>query len=81
MVSARDALNALRWTTGLAGVTLTYLHRGAPGDERTVRADEVAVGRGGFDVAAKPGESGSIPWHRALRIERDGEVLWTRAPR
>ena len=80
MRGPREVLNELKWTTGLAGVEVTYVHRGAPGDVRVVRAEDVlALGTSFFDIAAPRGRSGSIPYHRVVRIARGGgETLWER---
>lgn len=76
MSSARDALNDLRWHRGeLARAVVVYVHRGAPGDTMAVRgSDIVALRRSFFDLAS----GASIPYHRVLRIEVDGEAVWER---
>ena len=69
----REVLNRLRWSGGgLEGVLVTYAHRGAPGDVVTVRGEDIMeLGRSFFRT-----ERSSVPYHRILRIERRGEVVF-----
>lgn len=82
MPSPRDVLNKLRYTgLGLDEVEIAYRHRGAPNDTRVVRGEDVRyVDRGWLRIGGARGGS-SIPWHRVLRIERRGEVLFAREGR
>jgi uncharacterized protein (UPF0248 family) len=68
----RDVLNRLRWTEGLEGVTITYLHRGAPGDRLSVRGEDVVELERSFFVTA----DSKIPYHRIRTIEKRREVLY-----
>jgi uncharacterized protein (UPF0248 family) len=70
----RDVLNRLRWTEGegLKGVTITYLHRGAPGDRLSIRGEDIVELERSFFVTA----DSKIPYHRIRLIERQGEVLY-----
>jgi uncharacterized protein (UPF0248 family) len=74
MVYPREVLNRLKWTEGesLDEAVIFYIHRGAPGDVASVTgADIVSLGRGFFDL-----DEVSIPYHRILRIEYRGEVIF-----
>jgi uncharacterized protein (UPF0248 family) len=74
MVYPREVLNRLKWTEGesLDEAVIFYIHRGAPGDVASVTgADIVSLGRGFFDL-----DEASIPYHRILRIEYRGEVIF-----
>ena len=81
MPTVREVLLEIQWRQhALAEVTLVILHRGAPGDEARIPGDQVrALGRSFFDVERPHGET-RIPYHRILRLERGGEVIWARAP-
>lgn len=68
----RDVLNRLRWTDGLEGVMISYLHRGAPGDRMMIRGEDVLELERSFFVTA----DSKIPYHRIRLIERRGEVLY-----
>jgi uncharacterized protein (UPF0248 family) len=75
----RDVLNRLKWTEGedLGEAVIWYVHRGAPGDELSIRgSDVISFGRGFFETA-----DASIPYHRVLRIEYRGRVIFERMPR
>lgn len=68
----RDVLNRLRWTEGLEGVTVIYLHRGAPGDRLSIRGEDIVELERSFFVTAES----KIPYHRIRRIEKQGEILY-----
>lgn len=76
----REVLNELKWRDGsLDGVEVHYVHRGAPGDTKIVRAADVThLGPSFFTLRERWGES-SIPYHRVFLITRRGETLWARA--
>jgi uncharacterized protein (UPF0248 family) len=59
------------------------VHRGAPGDERTVSgADVVDVASWYFELASEEPVPAMIPYHRVLRIALDdGELVWERRAR
>ena len=64
----------MKWgpTKGLDRAEITYLHRGAPGDELTVLGSDITgLERSFFSI----GES-KIPYHRIKRIVLDGKVLY-----
>ena len=67
----REILNRVKWKDGdLSGVKVTYMHRRAPGDRLTMPAQEItSPGRSFLSTA-----DSVIPYHRIVRIEREGEV-------
>jgi uncharacterized protein (UPF0248 family) len=69
----RQVLNRLKWKEGsLKGVSVTYVHRGAPGDVLMIPAEDiVSLGHSFFATAES-----KIPYHRIVLIERSGEVLF-----
>jgi hypothetical protein len=77
VTTARDALNDLKWNAQrLHEAVVTYVHRGAPGDERAVPGGEIVALRPSFfDLR----DGASIPYHRVLRIALGGQVVWERA--
>ena len=78
MGDPREVLNRLKWDPGgggLAGVVVAYVHRGAPDDTAVVQGAGIADPGPGFMTLAS---GASIPYHRILRIEREGAVLWAR---
>ncbi len=69
----REVLNELKWHRGrLSDASITYLHRGAPGDRRTVNGSEIVELERSFFTTAES----RIPYHRIRRIELDGEILY-----
>ncbi|MCA1813473.1 MAG: RNA repair domain-containing protein [Halobacteriales archaeon] len=76
MTTAREALNELRWSRHrLQDCIIVYRHRGAPGDEREVRGSSVLALRSSFFGLP---DGASIPYHRVLRVELDGKMVWER---
>jgi len=74
MVYPREVLNKLKWSEGKSfeDATIWYIHRGAPGDIRTIYGRDVKnLGPGFFETS-----DSTIPYHRILRIEYMGEVVF-----
>lgn len=73
----REELNKLKWGGGgLQRARVTILHRGAPDDKRVIEGNDILeLGRGFIRVASAEGEV-DIPYHRILRIEAQGQILW-----
>ncbi|MFH1821810.1 MAG: RNA repair domain-containing protein [Methanobacteriota archaeon] len=73
-MGAREVLNKLKWggKNQLGSVRVTIIHRGAPGDRRVVKGDEILeLGHGFMRVMSPDGEV-YIPYHRVTRIEIGG---------
>ncbi len=77
---AKEMLSKLRWDPSYAGMdfTVTYLHRGAPHNERAVRMSEIKEYLTSDVMILRPdGFDSYIPYHRILRIEDDtGKLMW-----
>lgn len=73
---AKRFLNELLWhpEKSLEGVDITYIHRGAPGNTRSIRASDVAFEKS-FIVISNHKET-RIPYHRVAEIKKGSEVLW-----
>lgn len=75
-------LNKLKWTPGSCfdDVKVWYIHRGAPDDSRMVTGAQISsLGRRFFElVPATFGaeRSTSIPYHRVLRIDYQGKMMF-----
>lgn len=79
MVYPRDVLNRLKWTEGesLDDAIIWYIHRGAPGDNIRISGGAVkSLGSMFFET-----DEASIPYHRILRIDYRGEVLFEKDER
>ena len=76
-MSLHELLSRLEWGEGVPLHELEFLvvHRGAPGDTRTLSAPEV-VGRDRSYLLLEGG--GAVPYHRVLEVRRGGQVLWSR---
>lgn len=71
----RQVLNEIRWRgLDLTLAQVEIVHRGAPNDTITVRADQIVPGRSFFQV----GET-EIPYHRIKKIVYDGRTIFSRA--
>ncbi|MEM2877988.1 MAG: RNA repair domain-containing protein [Candidatus Hadarchaeales archaeon] len=74
----RETLNRLKWCNEMKDVKITIIHRGAPGDRKTFTEDEIVeLGRSFMRVRSSSGEV-EIPYHRIVRIEIGGKVIWER---
>jgi uncharacterized protein (UPF0248 family) len=84
----RDMLNARRWRDGdLDRVEIDVVHRGAPGDQRTVYGDAItAVVAEGVRLRASHSSWAAedetddgevfIPFHRMIRVRHPDGTLW-----
>lgn len=75
---AKKVLNDLKWnpSKSLEGVTVEYLHRGAPGDRLAVGAIDILRLEKSFFVIERRGIETMIPYHRILEIRRGNDVIW-----
>lgn len=59
---------------------LTYTHRGAPGDVRSVKVSEIGpIGKTWFTLLEdEKGEAVTIPFHRVVEIREihSGQIVW-----
>lgn len=71
----RELLNEMRWRedADLSFARVTYVHRGAPGNRRTVRGDEVVELERGFMVLEGDRR---VPYHRVTLIEYGDDVVF-----
>lgn len=77
MVTARDALNRLKWKEGenIGEAVIFYVHRGAPGDSKAVSgADIIKLEGFCFELAT----GACIPYHRVYKITYRGETVFER---
>jgi hypothetical protein len=76
--SPREVLSRAKHVGGgFEGLAITYVHRGAPGDLKTIEGrDVIDIGRGFLELAT----GAMIPMHRIVEI-RDGDRLLFRRKR
>lgn len=74
----KKILDELRWHPEKSpeGVEITYIHRGVPGDELNITAEDIIRLERSFFVIDRAGRETSIPYHRIKEIKKGGEVLW-----
>lgn len=73
-----ETLNKLKWTGRLADCEITFVHRGAKDDRKTISGREVtSVKRSHFYYRDNDRET-FIPNHRVLEIRVGGKTLWKR---
>ncbi len=77
----RLLLNEIKWRFDLARCRVYYIHRGAPGNIKAVEGSAIrTVDRAFLIFEGEPHEV-YIPYHRIVRIEFDGRVVFERQPR
>ena len=77
----KEVFNRLLWDLRekIADYEISYVHRGAPDDRRTISAKEVGeVGKTWFRHRDAEGEESTIPFHRIIEIRNrvTDEVIW-----
>ncbi len=72
-------LGKMFWQGEMPLARIIILHRGAPGDRKSLEGSSVTEVRKGWLVYQGPGEETSIPLHRVLEVWKDGELIWQRA--
>ena len=73
---AFETLNRLKWTGALAKAEITFVHRGAPGDVKTVSAAKVTELKRSHFYYKDNGRETHIPNHRIVEVRMEGKVLW-----
>lgn len=72
-----QTLNRLKWTGKLGSAEVVFIHRGAPGDIKTIKGNSIAEVRKGYIVYRNARET-VIPLHRIVEVRLSGEVIWRR---
>lgn len=88
MQTVRSVLNGLRWRADrdFSLVEVEYVHRGVPGDTRSVWGPEILelepwmmiIRREDLRGSPAPGRA-AIPYHRILRVRYDGKAVFDRS--
>ncbi len=74
----RLLLNEIKWRFDLNRCRVYYIHRGAPGDVKVVGGIDIKNIERGFLVLNGIVEDVYIPYHRIIRIEYEGQVIFER---
>ncbi len=77
----KNILNKLRWDASekVDEYLITYRHRGAPGDSKTVKASAILkLGKSYFTLPSESDDEVTIPFHRVLEVRNKAtqEVIW-----
>jgi uncharacterized protein (UPF0248 family) len=80
-LAVRNILNKLIWDSreNIANYKLTFIHRGAPGDVKTIPCSLIREVRISWFTYGNEGEEETIiPFHRVLEIRNatTGEAIW-----
>lgn len=79
MVTAREAINKLKWTGGLSGCIVLVRHRGAPGDVKELRGELIKEVGKDYLVYVEGDAEACIPYHRVLEVRNSkGRVVFRR---
>ncbi|MCX6814331.1 MAG: RNA repair domain-containing protein [Candidatus Aenigmarchaeota archaeon] len=72
-----QVLNRLKWKGGLEKCEIIILHRGAPGDRKTIYGSHVTEIRRSY-FSYKNGREITIPLHRILEVRLEEKMIWKR---
>jgi len=75
-----QVLNRLKWKGGLEKCEIIILHRGAPGDRKTIQGSKI-TGLDRHYFWYKNGRETTIPLHRIQEIRLEEKILWKRNPK
>jgi hypothetical protein len=73
---AFEALNRLKWTGRLGKAEIVFVHRGAPGDVKTVSGASITQLKRSHFYYKDNGRETHIPNHRIVEVRLEGKVLW-----
>ena len=76
-----QALNRLKWKGGLQKCEIIILHRGAPGDRKTIHGSQVTGLDRHYFYYSGGGRETTIPLHRIQEVRLEGKSLWKRKPK
>ena len=79
MVTAREAINKLKWSAGLRGCVILIRHRGAPGDVKVLKGEFVREVGKDYLTYVEGGVEVYIPYHRVLEVvDAEGRIVFRR---
>ncbi len=74
----RLILNEIKWRFDLGKCKVHYIHRGAPGDAKSIEGSAIKSIDRGFLILAGEEQDIYIPYHRIFRIEFDNQIVFER---
>ncbi len=81
MPTIRAVLNRLKWSTegGLSDCEVFILHRGAPGNLRSIQGRCIKDVAPRALICEEDGEETLIPYHRVRLIKKGAKTVWAKA--
>ena len=76
IIMAFEAINRLKWTGRLAGAEITFVHRGAENDMKTIPGAKISYLKRSHFCYEDGDRETHIPNHRILEVRLGGNVLW-----
>ncbi|MCD6590396.1 MAG: DUF504 domain-containing protein [Candidatus Aenigmarchaeota archaeon] len=73
-----QTLNRLKWTGRLNNAEITFIHRGAENNLKTVEGDKILEVKKTHFTYKSNGKEIYIPNHRVIEIRLKGVVIWKR---
>ena len=73
-----QTLGKLKWEKRMGGTEVIILHRGAPGNRKVIKGEDITSVKKDHFTYRKGREEGFIPHHRVVKIRKGGKVLWKR---
>jgi len=73
---AFEALNKLKWTGKLDKTKIVFVHRGAPGDVKTISGASITCLKRSHFCYKDNGHETHIPNHRILEVRLEGRAIW-----
>ncbi len=72
---ASNTINMILWHPDMriTETKITYIHRGVPGNLKTINGDSIARLERGFLILK---EGTQIPFHRIIKISNNNKILW-----
>lgn len=72
---AKSILNMIIWHPEMEinRTKISYIHRGARGNIKTVQGNEIEGTENGFLIL---NDETQIPFHRIIKVEYDDKILW-----
>ncbi len=74
----RLILNEIKWRFDLNKCKVHYIHRGAPGDTKSIEGSAIKSIDRGFLILTGEEQDIYIPYHRIFRIEFDNQIVFER---
>lgn len=81
MKTIREIINQLKWSSegGLSDCEVVILHRGAPGNLRSIDGRSIRDVAPRALICEERGEETLIPYHRVRLIKKGGMTVWAKS--